>query len=91
MSGFMKTLVAAAILTTFVAGYLAWGHSYDVPTNGRASQILPPALVKGATDEALRTKFGDEKAQELLDGLSPGGYAISAAYAAVRPPTVKAE
>ena len=58
---------------------------------GFEQPVAPPTLVNGATDEALRAELGDEKAQELLDGLSPGGYAISAAYAAVRPPTVKAE
>ncbi len=55
MSGFMKTLVAAAILTTFVAGDVAWGQSYEVPTNGRASEILSPAMVKGPYHEVDET------------------------------------
>ena len=55
MSGFMKTLVAAAILTTFVAGDVAWGQSYEVPTNRRASEILSPAMVKGPYHEVDET------------------------------------
>ena len=65
-------------------------HIFEV-LPGFEEPVAPPALVNGATDEALRAKLGDEKAQELLDGLSPGGYAISAAYAAVRPPAAAAE
>ena len=53
--------------------------SFDEPTN-------PPALVNGTTVEALEDKLGPERARELLRGLSPGGYATSSAYAAVRPP-----
>ncbi len=53
---------------------------------GYEEPVAPPTLVNGATDEALRERFGQQRAQELLESLSPGGYAISAAYAAVRPP-----
>ena len=53
--------------------------SFNEPTN-------PPALVNGTTVEALEDRLGSERAKELLEGLSPGGYATSSAYAAVRPP-----
>ncbi|MCH8065422.1 MAG: glycosyltransferase family 39 protein [Chloroflexi bacterium] len=65
-------------------------HIFEV-LPGFEQPVAPPTLVNGATDEALRAELGNKKAQELLDGLSPGGYAISAAYAAVRPPAADRE
>ena len=53
--------------------------AFDEPTNA-------PALVNDATVAALEDKLGAERAQALLQGLSPGGFATSSAYAAARPP-----
>jgi 4-amino-4-deoxy-L-arabinose transferase-like glycosyltransferase len=43
--------------------------------------VAPPALVDSATVEALYEELGADRAEALLDGLSPGGYTTSAAYA----------
>ncbi len=76
-------------VTSFVADDTNQVHifqvvgSFDEPTDA-------PALVNGATVDALEDTLGAERAQELLVGLSPGGYATSSAYAAVRPPQTSA-
>ena len=57
--------------------------TFDRPTDA-------PTLVNDATVAALEDKLGAERAQALLVGLSPGGYATSSAYAAVRPPQAAA-
>ncbi|MCI0777084.1 MAG: glycosyltransferase family 39 protein [Chloroflexi bacterium] len=72
-------------VTSFIADDTNQTHifqvvgTFDQPTDA-------PALVNDATIAALENKLGAERAQALLQGLSPGGYATSSAYAAVRPP-----
>ncbi|MCI0889682.1 MAG: glycosyltransferase family 39 protein [Chloroflexi bacterium] len=77
-------------VTSFVADETNQTHifqvvgTFDEPT-------AAPALVNDATVAALEEKLGAERAQALLRGLSPGGYATSSAYAAVRPPQAAAQ
>ena len=47
MSTLLKTITGAAIVTVSLTSGIAWGQSYEVPANRRASEILPAAMVKG--------------------------------------------
>jgi hypothetical protein len=73
-------------VTSFVADDTNQVHvfqvvgTFDQPTDA-------PALVNDATIIALEDQLGAEQSQALLQGLSPGGYATSSAYAATRAPT----